>query len=152
MKKFTKDIKIKIIGLYKQGITIKEICVRYKISKATIYSWIKSNRCIFNKDKTKAIKYSDYEKLQQQISVSKEINFCQPPGKIFCWFWSIDYRRIYYSTAFHNAPPCSRTYLIALNSCSPRWFFSSRCLNFKSVVASGTWSSLKLIPINLRNA
>ena len=55
-------------------------------------------------------------------------------------------------------PPCmicpvaSITRLIALKNTSPRWFSSSKWRNFRSVVASGTCSSIKSIFMNFRNA
>ena len=67
MKKFTQEIKYSVMKLYAQGIPTTKLCAEYGISKSTINIWIKNDKSIFSKEKTKSIKYSDYEKLQQQL-------------------------------------------------------------------------------------
>lgn len=67
MKKFTEDIKTNLVNLFKQGMSVKELCAEYGISKASIYNWLKNDKSIVGKDKAKFIKYSDYEKVQRLL-------------------------------------------------------------------------------------
>ena len=67
VKKYNIDIKQSLLNLYKCGMSVKEISIDFGVSKATIYNWLKSDKNIISKDKTKSIKYSDYEKVRQQL-------------------------------------------------------------------------------------
>jgi transposase len=59
---YTKEMKSIIICELKNGIKVGEICKKYKVSKATIYNWLKSTKTI---SKDTNITFADYEKLQK---------------------------------------------------------------------------------------
>lgn len=61
--KFTNEIKIEILNNYKKGIGNKEICLKYGISRSTIYNWVRKNKKI----KCSDISYLDYYKLKKQL-------------------------------------------------------------------------------------
>lgn len=61
--KFTKEIKIEILNNYKKEIGYKELCLKYGISRSTIYNWVRKNKKIKGGD----ISYLDYYKLKKQL-------------------------------------------------------------------------------------
>ena len=67
MKHYTEEFKQYVINLYWQSASVRQISTEYSICKATIYNWIRCDKRIFSKFKNNFVKYSDYEKLQQQL-------------------------------------------------------------------------------------
>ena len=41
MKKYTYNFKQKVINDYHQGMTCKELCIKYSIEKSCLYDWLK---------------------------------------------------------------------------------------------------------------
>ena len=61
---YTKALKQSVKEDYEKGKKVKDICVKHKIPKSTIYYWLKECSII---DNEKTITYADYEKLKNKL-------------------------------------------------------------------------------------
>lgn len=67
MKNISEKIKSEVVTLYKNHSNIKELSVRYGISKATIYNWIRQYKVVPNSNKRKEVTFGEYIKLQKHL-------------------------------------------------------------------------------------
>lgn len=65
---FAQEIKNKILDEYYKKVSIRVICEKYKVSKTTIYNWLRSKKKVKG---SKDITFSDYNKLKRELDKKK---------------------------------------------------------------------------------
>ena len=67
-KRYPKDFKETIIGLYQTGQSVTHLSKEYGIAPASIYKWID----LYSKPNDNSISKSDYLELKKQLAQVKE--------------------------------------------------------------------------------
>ncbi|MFI3242252.1 MAG: IS3 family transposase [Alphaproteobacteria bacterium] len=65
--KFTDELKQEVIDSYKQGAKVKDLLIKYNISKTSIYKWVKEFKAYYRKNKKENIDFNKIYKLEKRL-------------------------------------------------------------------------------------